>query len=261
VFVTAELFDIRGRTALVTGGSKGIGLEIARGLLTAGATVIICARNAPECDAAARELSAIGRCISLPCDLARTDQIDSLVTRVSETVPHLNILVNNAGTTWAEPMESYPEERWDAIIDINLKSPFVLTQRLLPLLRKSASRDNPARIINIGSIAGLLSMARPNYAYAASKAGLHHLTQVMARHLAPEITVNAIAPGAFETRMIEFALKQAEARAALEANIPHGHVGQGDDIAGVVIMLASRAGAYVTGAVIPVDGGLSLRNP
>lgn len=254
--MSSSMFDVSGAFVLVTGGSKGIGLGIARGFVTAGATVFIAARHAEDCDAAARTLGS--SCISVPCDVGSMDGIMKLAAQIEARAPHLNVLVNNAGATWAEPLESYPEEQWDTVVDVNLKAPFYLVQRLLPLLRKSASPANPARVINVGSIAGRVPMARNSYAYAASKAGLHHLTLLMARHLAPDVNVNAVAPGAFETRMIEFALQH---RAALEAQVPRGTVGQGDDIAGVAIFLASRAGSYVTGAVIPVDGGLSLRNP
>jgi len=256
--VSTDLFDIRGAFALVTGGSRGIGLGIARALVEAGATVFITGRNAEDCDAAANELAEHGNCVSIPCDLAGSEGIRKLVDEVGRRAPHLNVLVNNAGLTWGEPLETYPEEQWDAVVDVNLKAPFFLVQQLLPLLRKASTGDNPARVINVGSIAGIVPMARNSYAYAASKAGLHHLTQVMARHLAPSINVNAIAPGAFETRMIAFALKD---RAALDSQVPRGRIGQVEDIAGAAIFLASRAGSYVTGAVIPVDGGLSLRNP
>ena len=255
--MTAGLFDIGGTTALVTGGSRGIGLGIARGLVQSGATVFVSARHAEECDAAARSLSEFGTCISLPCDVASVDAIAALATRIGERTRRLNILVNNAGATWGEPIETFPEKEWDAAVDVNLKAPFFLVQRLLPLLREAGTPENPARVINVGSVAGIIPMARNSYAYAASKAALHHLTKVLARHLAPTVNVNAIAPGAFETRMIAFALAN---RPALEAQIPRGRVGQGEDIAGVVIFLASRAGAYLTGAVIPVDGGLALRN-
>ena len=259
--VSAGLFDIRGAVALVTGGSRGIGFGIARGLVEAGATVFITARTAADCDAAATELSAAGNCVSLPCDLSNVAGIGQLAGDLGSRVSHLNILVNNAGVTWGEQLETYPEEQWDAVVDVNLKAPFFLVQHLLPLLRNAASPDNPARVINVGSIAAMIPMARNSYAYAASKAGLHHLTRVMARHLAPVVNVNAIAPGAVETRMIAFALKDGADRAALASQIPRGLVGQGADIAGVAIFLASRAASYVTGAVIPVDGGLSLRNP
>lgn len=256
--MTTSLFDIRGTTALVTGGSRGIGLNIARGLVEAGATVFITARNAKDCDAAAQTLSAAGRCISLPSDVSTTDGIASLAEKIAAHTPALNILVNNAGATWNESIDTFPEAQWDTVLDLNLKAPFFLVQRLLPLLRKAATPANPARVINIGSIAGLVAMKRETFAYAASKGGLHHMTHHLAKHLAPTVNVNTLAPGAFETPMIAFALEQ---RAALEAMIPRGMVGQADDIAGAAIFLASRAGAYVTGAVIPVDGGMSLRNP
>ena len=226
--------------------------------MAAGATVYISARNAEDCDAAASELSVAGNCISLPADLSSMNGIARLVAELEARTDGLNVLVNNAGATWGEALETYPEEQWDTVLDVNLKAPFFLTQRLLPLLRKAASVENPARVINIGSVAGINAMARDSFAYAASKAGVHHLTRIMARHLAPCITVNAIAPGAFETRMIGWALQN---RAALEAQVPRSLVGQADDIAGVAIFLASRAGAYVTGALLPVDGGLALRNP
>jgi NAD(P)-dependent dehydrogenase (short-subunit alcohol dehydrogenase family) len=256
--VSAGFFDVRGKFVLVTGGSRGIGLGIARGFVAAGANVLIAARNAGDCDAAASKLSEFGTCVSVPGDVGSLADIGRLVARIATHAPHLNVLVNNAGATWGEPLETYPEAQWDTVLDVNLKAPFFLVQQLLPLLRKASTAEDPARVINVGSIAGIVPMARNSYAYAASKAGLHHLTQILARHLAPDINVNAIAPGAFETRMIEFALQH---RAALEAQVPRGTVGQGDDIAGVAIFLASRAGSYVTGTVIPVDGGLSLRNP
>jgi NAD(P)-dependent dehydrogenase (short-subunit alcohol dehydrogenase family) len=256
--MTSALFNIKDATALVTGGSRGIGLSIARGLVEAGATVFISARQVAECDAAAHLLSENGTCISLPCDVGSVAAIADLATRIGERTQRLNILVNNAGATSADPIETFPEAEWDSALDVNLKAPFFLVQKLLPLLRAAGTAENPARIINVGSVAGINPMARNSYAYAASKAALHHLTKVMARNLAPTVNVNAIAPGAFETRMIAFALAN---RAALEAQIPRGHVGQGDDVAGVAIFLASRAGAYLTGAVIPVDGGLALRNP
>lgn len=255
---TADIFGVRGACVLVTGGSRGIGLGIARGFVEAGATVFITARDAADCDAAARSLSETGRCASVPADLSSVSGIASLAASIGEHTTQLNVLVNNAGATWGEAFESYPEEQWDTVVDVNMKAPFFLVQRLLPLLRRASSPENPARVINIGSIAGNLAMARNSYAYAISKAGVHHLTHVLARHLAPDVNVNALAPGAFETRMIAFALAN---RAALESQVPRGRVGQEADIAGAAIFLASRAGAYVTGAVIPVDGGLSLRNP
>lgn len=257
----SQLFDVRGLNVLVTGGSRGIGFSIAQSFVEAGASVFISARNAPDCEAAAQRLAQLGRCVSLPGDLASLDGVDELAAALQNKCAALNVLVNNAGATWGAPVDNFPEDQWDKVVDVNMKAPFFLVQRLLPLLREAASQANPARVLNIGSIAGLNPMGRDSFAYAASKAGLHHLTRHLARHLAPLITVNAIAPGAFETRMISFAIEKAEARAALEAQIPRAQVGQADDIAGAALFFASRAGAYVTGTVLPVDGGLSLRNP
>lgn len=256
--MTDGLFDVRGATVLVTGGSRGIGLFIARGFVQGGARVFISARNADDCNAAAEELAKLGRCESLPADLSTMAGVDRLVADVGARCESLEVLVNNAGATHGAPLDAYPEEHWDPVFDVNLKAPFFLTQRLLPLLRKHATVEKPGRVINIGSIAGLNPMGRNSFAYHASKAALHHMTKHVARHAAPLVTVNAIAPGAFETRMITFALQN---RPALEAMVPRALVGQQDDIAGVAIFLSSRAGAYVTGAVIPVDGGMALRNP
>jgi NAD(P)-dependent dehydrogenase (short-subunit alcohol dehydrogenase family) len=251
------LFDIEGATVLVTGGSRGIGFFLAQAFVEAGARVFISGRKEDDCDASAAQLSRLGSCVSVPCDLSKLESIEYLVAQLSAQAQRLNIIVNNAGATWGESIDTYPEKHWDEVIDVNLKAPFFLVQKCLPLLRKASNAYSPARVINIGSIAGLNPMGRDSFAYAASKAALHHMTRHMARHLAPEINVNAIAPGAFETRMISFALQD---RAALEALIPSGRVGQADDIGGAALFLASRAGAYVTGAVLPVDGGMALRN-
>lgn len=251
-----RLFSLQGKTALVTGGSRGIGASIARGLLEAGAEVFITARQADDCHAMAKELSAYGPCHSVPCDVSTPAAIAELASQLAARTPRLHILVNNAGASWAENIQTFPEKEWDNVMDVNLKAPFFLMQSLMPLLKAAASKDDPARVINIGSIAGLVALNRESYAYAASKAGLHHLTKLTARLLAPDyITVNALAPGAFETRMIAFALAQ---KAALEEQIPLGHVGGYEDIAGAAVFLASRAGAYVTASVLAVDGGLSL---
>lgn len=252
------MFEVKDATVLVTGGSRGIGLFIAEAFVKAGAQVFITARQAQDCDAVAAELKRQGSCASLPSDLSSIAGIESLVTRLGSRAEHLNVLVNNAGATWGEAIDTYPEKQWDEVVDVNLKAPFFLVQKLLPMLRKASSPANPARVINIGSVAGLNAMGRDSFAYSASKAGLHHLTRHLARHLAPDITVNAIAPGAFETRMITFALKN---RTALEALVPAARIGQAEDIAGAAMFLASRAGAYITGALLPVDGGMALRNP
>ncbi len=252
-----HLFDLRGATALITGGSRGIGSFIARGFVEAGVKVFISSRDAEVCDAMAAELSEFGECISLPCNVGDREARAGLVAEIAARTSKLNILVNNAGTAWTEPLETYAEEHWDRVMNLNLKTAFQLSQKLLPLLKAAGTQENPARIINIGSLAGINLAPRDIYSYSVSKAGLHHLSRLMALRLAEHnITVNAIAPGPFETRMIAFALKN---RPALEAQVPRGYVGSGDDIAGAAIFLASRAGAYVTGTVLPVDGGMSLR--
>jgi NAD(P)-dependent dehydrogenase (short-subunit alcohol dehydrogenase family) len=250
-----DLFDLSGKTAVVTGGSRGIGLMIARGLLQAGATVYISSRKADACAEAAKELSSHGPVHAIPADLSAEPECLRLATEVGEREPAVNVLVNNAGATWGAPLADYPAAAWNKVVDLNLKAPFFLTRAFLPLLEAAGTDEDPARIINIGSIDGLRVPPFPTYAYSASKAGLHHLTRVLARELGPRrITVNAVAPGPFESKMMAAtltALGDAIADAA-----PLRRIGRPDDMAGVAIYLASRAGAYVTGAVIPVDGGI-----
>ncbi|MGZ4119268.1 MAG: SDR family oxidoreductase [Actinomycetota bacterium] len=255
----SDLFSIKEKTALVTGGSRCIGLMIARGLVDAGARVYISSRKAEVCDRVAEELSTGGECRSLPADLSTTDGVEGLAARLAEREEALHILVNNAGATWGAPMEEYPDAAFDKIWAINVKGIFHLTVKCLPLLRKAATADDPARVINIGSIDGLRVPYFDNYAYAASKAAVHMLTRQMAHNLNGEhITVNAIAPGLFESKMTGFIFQQA-GEDQLGSGIPLGRVGRPDDMAGVTIFLASRAGSYLTGAVIPVDGGVSTR--
>ncbi|MGZ4212579.1 MAG: SDR family oxidoreductase, partial [Actinomycetota bacterium] len=225
----------------------------------AGARVYISSRKAEVCDRVAEELSTGGECRSLPADLSTTDGVEGLAARLAEREEALHILVNNAGATWGAPMEEYPDAAFDKIWAINVKGIFHLTVKCLPLLRKAATADDPARVINIGSIDGLRVPYFDNYAYAASKAAVHMLTRQMAHNLNGEhITVNAIAPGLFESKMTGFIFQQA-GEDQLGSGIPLGRVGRPDDMAGVTIFLASRAGSYLTGAVIPVDGGVSTR--
>lgn len=252
-----DLFDLTGKTAVVTGGTRGIGLMLARGLLQAGASVYISSRKADAVAAAEAELSALGKVVGIAADLARVDECRRLAQEVGEREGRLHILVNNAGATWGEPFEQFTEAGWDRVVDLNLKTPFFLTQVFLPLLEAAGSAEDPARVITVGSIDGLHVNPMPHYPYSASKAGVHHLTRHLARELGPRhVTVNAIAPGPFESRMMAFALDDPEIRGAIEAGAPLGRIGRPDDMAGVVIYLSSRAGAYVTGAVIPVDGGI-----
>jgi NAD(P)-dependent dehydrogenase (short-subunit alcohol dehydrogenase family) len=249
--------DPAGRTALVTGATGGLGHAIAGALAEAGAHVLVTGRDATACHAAAADLGDAARCTPLVADLATAEGAAELAQRVHDETARLDILVNNAGTVWAAPLERFPVHGWDKVLDLNLRAPFLLTQALLPLLGATASPDAPARIINIGSMEGLRVADQENYSYAASKAGLHHLTRILARELGPRhVTVNAVAPGIVETRMTR-ELLSAEA-ADYRARTPLRRLGRPEDIAAAVLYLAGPGGAFVTGAVIPVDGGLSM---
>ncbi len=251
-----DLFSIAGKTALVTGGSRGIGFMIARGFVEAGAKVYISARKADTCEAAAAELSQSGTCIALPADLSSEAEARRLAAAIAAREPALHILVNNAGANWGAPLAEFPDAAWDKLLALNVKAIFHLTRALLPQLEKAASAADPARVINIGSIDGLHVPDLETYAYSTSKAAVHHLTRVLAKKLAPRrITVNAVAPGPFESKMMEQTLKSFGE--LIVASCPLKRIGEPEDMAGVAIYLASRAGAYVTGAVIPVDGGLA----
>ncbi|OPX08644.1 SDR family oxidoreductase [Mycobacterium sp. AT1] len=252
----AELFDLRGKRGLVTGGTRGIGMMIARGLLQAGARVVISSRNADACAQAQEHLSQYGDVRAVPADLSRHEECERLAQVVMADGGSLDILVNNAGAMWDEPLETFPDEAWETVLDLNLKSPFWLIQALLPALRTAGTADDPARIVNIGSIAAIHIPARPNYSYSSSKAALHQLTRVLAKELGPQhITVNAVAPGAFPSAMMAATLDQIGE--AIAASAPLGRIGRDDDMAGVAVFLASRAGAYLTGTIIPVDGGIA----
>jgi NAD(P)-dependent dehydrogenase (short-subunit alcohol dehydrogenase family) len=251
----SDLFSVIGRTALVTGGTRGIGLMIARGLVQAGAKVYVSSRKAEACEEAVAELKEYGEASGLPADLSQESEITRLAEELSAREERLDILVNNAGATWGAPLDEFPASGWDKVMDLNLRSPFLLTQALLPLLRAAGTPDSPARVINVGSIDGLHVSPLPTYSYAASKAGLHHLTRVLAKELGPQhITVNAIAPGPFASKMMAATL--AAVGDQIAAHAPLRRIGRPDDMAGVAVYLSSRAGSYVTGAVIPVDGGI-----
>ena len=249
-----ELFSLKGRTALITGGSRGIGRMIAEGFLKHGAKVYISARKAAACDKTAAELSAWGTCISLPADVATVEGVQALVAAYSAHEDRLDILVNNAGAAWGAPFDEFPESGWDKVVDLNLKTPFFLTQALHGHLRK-AGEGTVAKVINIASIDGVSVNPMETYSYAASKAGLIHLTRRMALRLVKDnIVVTAIAPGAFASDMNKDA---RDHEAEVSAHIPAGRIGTTEDMAGAAIFLASRAGDYVVGSTLVVDGGVT----
>ena len=253
-----NLFDISGKTALVTGGGRGIGLMIARGLVQSGVSVVIASRKAGDLEAAAADLREHGECEAIPADLSTPEGAQALAEAVRAKWPALHILVNNSGATWGAPLDEFPASGWDRVIHTNLEGIFHLTVALLPALRAAAGAEDPARVINIGSIDGIRVPLAENYSYSASKAAVHMLTRHLARRLAGEqITVNAIAPGPFESKMMAFMLDTPEKRAEVERMVPLGRIGRPDDAAGLTVFLASRAGSYLTGAVIPLDGGIT----
>jgi NAD(P)-dependent dehydrogenase (short-subunit alcohol dehydrogenase family) len=251
-----DLFSIRGKCALVTGGGSGIGWMIARSYACAGARVYIASRKRAELDARIAELAGDGDCRAIEADLSNEAGCNALADELEAREAKLDILVNNAGANWNAPYADFPEAAWDRVLDVNVKAVFQLTRRLTPLLERSASPEDPARVINIGSVDGLSVPAMDTWAYGASKAAVHHLTRMLARKLAPmQITVNAVAPGPFQSRMMRATLERlGDSVAGL---VPLGRIGRPDDMAGIAIFLASRAGAYVNAAVIPVDGGIS----
>ena len=259
----SNLFDIRGKIALVTGGSRGIGEMIAAGFLANGAKVYISSRKADACAATAERLQAAygGECIAIPANLADVEGCQQLADALSAREARLDILINNAGVSWGAPLDEFPELGWDKVMDANVKGVFFLTQKLLPLLRASGTAENPARVVNVGSIDGIKNPVFETFSYGPSKAALHHLTRGLAQHLAPQhIIVNAIAPGPFPTWMLSTGVGGGDTDidwSSVANNNPRGRVGTPEDIAGLSIFLCSRAGAFTIGEVISCDGGVA----
>ena len=250
-----DLFDLTGKTAVVTGGTSGIGQMMARGLMQAGASVYLTSRKAKSGESGLAELAGHGTVDFIAADLSTEEECLRLAAELGERESKIDILVNNAGATWGAPFADFPAAAWDKVLDLNLKAPFFLTRAMLGLLEAGATADDPSRVINVGSIDGLQVPPFENYSYTTSKAAVHQLTRVLARQLGPKhITVNAVAPGPFPSKMMNAILVDAEAGYA--ATSPLGRIGRADDMAGVAVYLASRAASWVTGAVIPVDGGI-----
>lgn len=256
-FQINDLFSVAGKTAVVTGGSRGIGKMIAEGFVANGVKTYITARKAEACVATAAELSEFGKCIAIPADLSSDDGREAFVNALKNREEKIDILVNNAGAAWGAPFEDYPADGYDKVMDINVRAIFLLTKELMPLLTKDASMNDPSRVINIGSIDGLRVSTTDNFAYGASKAAVHFLTKNLSVRLGPKgVTVNAIAPGPFESKMMQHTLEQYQER--IERENPLGRIGNAQDMAGLALYLASNAAKYVNGQVIALDGGRHL---
>lgn len=252
---TADLFSVKGKVVVVTGGTRGIGKMIAGGFVAGGATVVVSSRKADACEATAAELSAFGTCTSVPADLSNEAGAFDLADAVGAGHDHVDVLVNNAGATWGAPLAEHDTASWSRVLDLNVQGVFHTTKAFLPLLRAAGTADDPARVINIGSIDGIHVPVMETFSYSASKAAVHQLTRHLAKHLAPMVTVNAVAPGPFESKMMASTL--AAFGDSIADTAPMKRIGRPDDMAGVALFLASRAGSYVTGTVIPVDGGIA----
>jgi NAD(P)-dependent dehydrogenase (short-subunit alcohol dehydrogenase family) len=258
-----ELFSVAGKKALVTGAATGIGRMIATALVKAGADVLIASRKGADCEKVAGELNQLGggKADGFAGDVSTEAGVLALAGEVRKRTTRLDILVNNAGTSWGAPLDSFPYQAWARVLNVNVTGLFHLTRELLPMLEKTASLDDPARIINLGSVMGTQPLADDAYSYTASKAAVHHLTRTLAGELAGRhVTVNAFAPGPFQSRMTAFATAAPEQAEKVGSRVPIGRIGRPDDIAGATLYLCSRAGSYVTGAILPIDGGQSVQH-
>lgn len=262
-----ELYSLKGKKALVTGGATGIGRMIATALSRAGAEVMIASRKADACVAVADEINAQlkeegvgGSVTGFAGDVSTKDGVEALAGEVASRTDRLNILFNNAGATWGAPLDEFPYEGWGRVLDVNVTGLFHLTRTLLPLLEKAATQDDPARVVNLGSVMGSAPIGDGAYSYSASKAAVHHLTRILAKELAERhITINAFAPGPFQSKMTAFATTTDEQVAKVAAGVPLGRIGSPEDIAGASLYLCGRGGAYVTGLILPLDGGIHVK--
>jgi NAD(P)-dependent dehydrogenase (short-subunit alcohol dehydrogenase family) len=253
--VLQELFSIRGKTAVVTGGTRGIGLMIAEAYVRAGARVYVSSRKADVVAQTEAALSELGACVGIPADLSTEEECRRLADEISVREDKVHILVNNAGATWGAPLDEYDDVAFSKVLDLNVKGVFHLTKFLRPQLEAASTADDPARVINIGSIDGIHVPLMETYAYSSAKAAVHQLTRHLAKRLAPKVTVNAIAPGPFESKMMAQTLR--DFGDSIAASAPMKRIGRPEDMAGIAIYLASPASSYVTGTIIPVDGGIA----
>ena len=256
-----KLFSVAGKDVLITGASQGIGFMLAGGFLAAGARVTITGRKADALDAACAQLKGLGDVQGIVSDMGTPEGIDAIVNNLAQRGGKLHVLVNNAGITWGAPFDTFPEKAWSKVMNVNVQGPFMLVQRLMPLLTATASAEDPARVINIGSVYATVTHVMHAYSYAASKAAIQQITRILARELAPQhVLVNAIAPGLFHTKMTHFAMTDPTSREQIMEGIPLRRGGSAEDITGLAVMLSSRAGAYITGSIIHLDGGLIVNH-